>query len=274
METAAFRPSGFDVTVCCLPLIRTDLCRALERKHHKPWHRIAGSMSPAVRGIVERRLLVNYRVDLGRLDAILSKPFRGREVGESGMGIGSICLTRVENARPRFAPGFLGIPVETATHRVYARVEGGGEHCVYVPRRDVSSGFHAFVMGSLLPMEFDRGEFRTEERGIERLIQVDGGNEVVGVLFQETERDEVKEDSVFYSLESASVFLCEGGVEYGMSGDVYSGIETCLQENDLKPVEVKDEQSSYFGKMGGEFDSAFRMEEVEHVWEPRRSSTG
>lgn len=274
METAAFRPSGFDVTVYCLPLTRTDSCRALERKHHKPWLRIVGSMSPAVRGVVERRLLVNYRVEVENLDAVLSEPFRGREVGGSGMGIGSVCLTRVENARPRFAPGFLGIPVETATHRVYARVEGSDDHCVYVPRRDVSSGFHAFVMGSLLPTEFDRCEFRTEERDRKSLIKVDCGDEVVGILFQETERDEVNEDSVFYSLESASVFLCEGGVEYGLSGDVYSGVETCPQEKDLKPVDVKEERSSYFGKIGAEFDSAFRMEEVEHVWEPRRSSTG
>ena len=231
-------------------------------------------MSPAVRGVVERRLLVNYRVGLGTLETVLSGPFRGREVGESGMGIGSICITKVENARPRFAPGFLGIPVETATHRIYARVEGSGEHCVYVPRRDVSSGFHAFVMGSLLPTEFSQGEFRTEVKGGEQKIQIDCGNEVVGVVFDEAERDEVDEDSVFYSLESASVFLCEGGVEYSLSGDVYSGVEPCPGEQDLNPVDVEDERSSYFGKMGGEFDSAFRMEEMEHVWQPRRSGTG
>jgi len=228
-------------------------------------------MSPAVRGVAESRLLVNYCVDVGTLDTVLSEPFRGREVGESGMGIGNICLTKVKDARPRFAPGFLGMPVEVATHRIYAKIEGKGEHCVYVPRRDVSSGFHAFVMGSLLPTEFSSGEFRKEVKGEETKIQVDCGNEVVGVVFDDTERDEVDEDSVFYSLESASVFLCEGGVEYALSGDVYSGVEPCPQEHELKPVEVKDERSSYFGKIGAEFDSAFMMEEVEHVWQPRRS---
>jgi hypothetical protein len=230
-------------------------------------------MSPAVRGVVGRRLLVNYRVELEKLDTVLSEPFRGREVGETGMGIGSICLTRVENARPRFAPEFFGVSAETATHRVYARVERSGDHCIYVPRRDVSSRFHALLFGSLLPTEFEQGEFQEMENGRKHQIRVECGKEIVGVEFHEAERDGVGDDSVFYSVESASTFLCDGGTEYDLTGDVYSGVETVPQERGLKPVEVDEVRSSFFEKLGGKFDSAFRAENVEHVWKPRRSGT-
>lgn len=228
------------------------------------------SMSPAVRGVVQSRILVNYRVGLDALDTVLAEPFRAREVGETGKGLGTVCITTVEDARPEFVPVSVGVSIEMATHRVYAKVEGGGEHCVYVPWRGVSSGFQAFLLGSLLPTEYERADFRKEKTDTARRIRVDCGVDLVGVAFYETDREDVNDDSVFYSVESASTFLCEAGVEYSMTGDVYTGIETCPEHADLEPVGVADVRSNYFGKLGCEFDSAFRMAEVEHAWKPRR----
>ena len=227
-------------------------------------------MPSGVCGVVERRLLVNYRVELDVLDTVLTDPLRGREVGDTGKGVGSVCITRVEDTRPGFLPESLGVTVEMATHRVYARVEDGGDHCVYVPWRGVSSRFHALVLSSLLPTDFDSADFLTEDRDGARQVRVDWDSDVAGVVFRDTDRDTVDDDSVFYSVESASTFLCEAGVEYAMTGDVYTGVETCPDRTDLKPVEISDERSSYFGKLGGEFDSAFGMTDVELAWEPRR----
>lgn len=232
-------------------------------------------MSPAIHGVVDHRVLVNYRVDPEDLDTALPGPFRGREVGESGKGIGTVCLTKIENARPKFAPESVGVSVRSVTHRIYAEMETarGNRFCAYAPVRGVSSRFCAVVGRRALPAELDCAEFSVGERGDTQQMRVDCGGEYASVEFRETDREEVDEDSVFYSVESASVFLCEGGVEYSPLGDGYryGGVEFCPSERELEPVDVADARSSYFETLGGAFDSAFRMEGIEHEWQPRRS---
>lgn len=243
-------------------------------KRHMSWLRMIDSMSPAIRGVIERRILVNYRVDVGTLDAVLPEPFRGREVGESGKGIGSVCLMRVGDARLRFAPSGFGASVETATHRISAEREKNGEteNCVYVPRRDVSSGLFAAVGERLLPAELNRGNFRVVERDGVCRIRVNCGDEFAGVEVRETESGETDHDSVFDSTESAAKFFCEAGMRYSPSGDRYDSVELCPREWGMKPVEVGEARSSLFESLeGAELDSAFKMEDIEHEWRPRRS---
>mgnify|MGYP000134884593 CR=1 FL=1 len=231
-------------------------------------------MSPAIRGTIERRILVNYRVDIGTLGAVLPEPFRGREVGESGKGIGSLCFMRIEDARLRFTPRSTGISVETLTHRISAERDsnGGTENCVYVPRRDVSSRFCATVGKSALPTDLGCADFRVWEKDGVCRVRVDCGEEYAGVEIHETGSDEITEGSVFDSVESASEFFCEAGMRYSPSGERYDGIEFCPREFEMKPVEVKELQSSYFGKAeSAELDSAFKMEGIEHEWRPRGS---
>jgi len=229
-------------------------------------------MSPAVSGVVESRILVNFRVGLDTLDTVLPEPFRGREVGETGVGIGTVCFTKVTKARPWFVPESLSVGFETATHRISAAVEGEGgtTFCVYVPQREVSSRFCSVVGGFLLPTDFDRAEFQTKENDGARLIRADG-IKFAGAKMYETDRDGVNDDSVFYSLESASKFLCEGGVEYSKSGGGYGGVEFRTDETIIEPIDVTEAHSSYFEKMGARFDSAFRMRDVEGKWIPRNA---
>lgn len=282
---------------------------------------------------MERRILVNYRVDLGKLDTALPGPFRGREVGETGKGIGTVCLTRVKNARPKFAPERAGLSVRSVTHRIPAEIEGEGRFCAYVPLRGVSSRLCATLGSHALPAELRCAEFRTEQEVGVRRTSVDCGGEYVGVEETmgwvdedkrmpeaeggsegadegkkvatvggkekrgteeqgrgnsrttqaatkrgvETEKSGgIEEDSVFYSLESASVFLCKAGVEYMPASHRdgrYKRVEPSAEERRIEPVNVTDSKSSYFEKMGGEFDSAFSVEGIEQEWEIGRSVT-
>ena len=230
-------------------------------------------MSPAVRGIITRRILVNYSVDLRNLESVLPEPFECREVGDWGRGIGTVSFARIEKARPRFTPKAAGISFESATHRVSAvrETESGEVDCVYVPRRDVSSRVCAAAGESLLPAEIDCADFRVEERNGVCRLRVDCGDWFAGVEVHETDRDEVREDSVFGSLVEASRFFCEGGVEYSPSGDRYDGVELCPREWEMEPVEVIEAQSRFFEKLDGVLDSAYRMEDIEHEWRPRSS---
>jgi uncharacterized protein YqjF (DUF2071 family) len=73
-------------------------------------------MLPTIRGVIDRRILVNYRVDPEVLDDALPDPFRPQTV--AGYGFGGICLIRLDDLRPQWMPSQLGITSENAAHRI------------------------------------------------------------------------------------------------------------------------------------------------------------
>src|SRR5438046_9001866 len=90
---------------------------------------------PVIHGVIDRRMLVNYRVRPGALRAILPSPFRPKLV--EGWGMAGICLIRLKEIRPRGMPRALGFGSEHAAHRI--AVEWDSEHGpregVYIVRR-------------------------------------------------------------------------------------------------------------------------------------------
>jgi hypothetical protein len=71
---------------------------------------------PTLAATIERRILVNYRVDPDVLALLLPPPFRPVVVG--GYGIAGICLIRLSGVRPAGVPRALGVTSENAAHRV------------------------------------------------------------------------------------------------------------------------------------------------------------
>src|SRR5262249_61863595 len=70
---------------------------------------------PSIRGVIDRRILVNYRVAPDVLARLLPAPFRPRLV--HGFGMVGICLIRLREVRPALLPAWLGIASENAAHR-------------------------------------------------------------------------------------------------------------------------------------------------------------
>ncbi len=66
---------------------------------------------PVIRGLIDRRILVNFRVDADVLARLVPAPFRPKLV--NGAGMAGVCLIRLKGIRPRFLPSFLGIPPRT-----------------------------------------------------------------------------------------------------------------------------------------------------------------
>src|SRR2546423_12753150 len=97
---------------------------------------------PAVRGVIDRRLLINYRVDPAVLATLLPAPFRPKLVG--GAGMVGICLIRLKQLRPAFLPPWLGVSSENAAHRAAVEWDEDGRvrEGVYVRRRDTNSRFN------------------------------------------------------------------------------------------------------------------------------------
>ena len=56
---------------------------------------------PIIRGLIDRRILLNYRIEPSILAAILPPPFRPQLV--AGQGLAGICLIRLCEVRPEGA---------------------------------------------------------------------------------------------------------------------------------------------------------------------------
>src|SRR5688500_9794265 len=106
---------------------------------------------PTIAGVIDRRILANYRVDPAVLARLLPDPFRPQLV--NGHGMAGICLIRLKQIRPRGLPGILGVSSENAAHRVAVEwdLPSGVKQGVFIFRRDTSSRVNHLAGGRLFP---------------------------------------------------------------------------------------------------------------------------
>ena len=119
---------------------------------------------PAIKGIIKRRILLNYRVDPELVQNILPKNFRPKLV--DGYAIAGVCLIRMEAIRPKGLPSLFGLYSENSAHRIAAYWDGHDEEAVegvFVPRRDTSSWLNAFTGGRIFPGVQHFSQFRVND---------------------------------------------------------------------------------------------------------------
>jgi hypothetical protein len=118
---------------------------------------------PIIRGVLDRRILVNFRADPDVLAGILPPPFRPKVV--NGVGMAGVCLIRLKHIRPRWLPPFMGISSENAAHRIAVEWEQDGQlrEGVFIPRRDTSSRLNALAGGRLFPGLHHHARFQVDE---------------------------------------------------------------------------------------------------------------
>jgi hypothetical protein len=162
---------------------------------------------PIIRGVIDRRILVNYRVDPEVLARMLPAPFRPKLV--SGTGMAGVCLIRLKHIRPRFLPSFLGLSSENAAHRIaveWDQVDQPKEG-VFIPRRDTSSWLNTLVGGKLFSGVHHHATFQVlEQDGHYRIVQ-DSDDRRTHVLVEGSVATGLPNTSVFGSLEEASGFF-------------------------------------------------------------------
>lgn len=236
---------------------------------------------PVMSGRIERRVLVNYQVDLEVLQALLPAPFRAKETG--GVGIAGICLIRLAQLRPRFLPPVVGLRSENAAHRFAVEwdTDEGPREGVFVPRRDTSSYINTLVGGRLFPGKHHRAHFdvaESEENIRVALRSVDGDTsvEVHGSV-----ASELPATSVFGSVAEASAFFERGSIGY--SATEHPGCFDCLELRSMswhvEPLDVHRVASSYFSdtrhfpRGSTRFDSALLMRDIRHEWHAHDSLT-
>ena len=226
---------------------------------------------PKIKGIIDRRILINYQVDKDALENYLPKPFKPKLV--NGKGIAGICLIRLKEIRPKGLPKQIGISSENGAHRIAVEWIENSElkEGVYIPRRDTSSKLNSLAGGTIFPGVHHLAEFSVNES--------DGNYKVAFVSDDETSLSiEAKEtnnwnnESVFESLDCVSDFFENGSVGYSPDKNDFEGLELKAYDWKVSLLDVKNVQSSFFEnenifpKGSVKFDNALLMRDIEHEW--------
>jgi hypothetical protein len=231
--------------------------------------------TPELHGEIERRLLVNYRVDPDVMAPLLPAPFRPQL--HVGFAVAGICLIRLGHLRPRGAPAWIGRRSENAAHRMAVAWDtaDGVATGVYIPRRDTSSLVNVVVGGRLFPGEHHRARFTTDERedrvrvafeSLDASTRVDVSVEVGGEL----------QSGLFHDLESASRFFERGSLGYSATSGSASleGLELRTDAWSVESVRVLRARSSFFDDVqrfpagSAVLDGALLMRKVPVTWHP------
>jgi hypothetical protein len=232
--------------------------------------------APALAAVMERRILVNYRVDPDLLGAYLPAPFRPALV--SGHGVAGICLIRLGRTRPAGLPA-AGLRSENAAHRAAVCWDGpdGPVTGVYIPRRDTSSRLAALAGGRLFPGYLHLARFRASEDAGRYRMQVASRDGMVHIEVEAHVASALPPGSIFTSLEAASAFFrcAPAGYAATPADGIFDGVELETAGWTLQPLRLDQVASSFFDDRrrfpAGTAvpDSAFLMSGLSTVWHPQ-----
>ncbi len=230
---------------------------------------------PTVQGIIKRRILVNYRVEPSIIQKILPARFRPKLHREKA--IAGICLIRLEHIRPKLMPEFIGISSENAAHRIAVLWEdetGETREGVFVPRRDTDSLINTSIGGKIFSGEYQKADFEVKEFGgnIDFAMKSKDGKASVELKGATTQI--FPKDSVFSSLEEASIFFEKGSLGYSVAKNprLLDGIKLQIKNWEVSAFELSSIYSSFydnksiFSNHSIEFDHALLMRNILHEW--------
>jgi hypothetical protein len=231
--------------------------------------------SPQIVGLVERRLLVNYRVEREFVTRILPSPLRPQLV--RGWAVAGICLIRLGRLRPRYVPGPVGLRSENAAHRIAVEWDtpGGQANGVYIPRRDSASLVNVTLGGRLFPGEHHRARFEVHETMGDLHIAFASIDQTTRVnVHARTTHDWTS--GLFTDLDKASAFFRQGAAGYSATGDGYclDGLELQTSAWKVEPAAVVAASSSFFDDPARfptgsvTLDGALLMRNVPVAWVP------
>jgi hypothetical protein len=235
-----------------------------------------------LRGLIDRRILVNFRVDPDVQARLLPAPFRPKLV--NGAGMAGVCLIRLKNIRPRFFPAFMGISSENAAHRIAVVWDQDGEikEGVFIPRRDTSSRLNTLLGGRLFPGVHHHADFQVQEDDDRYRVELKSDDRHMHVLVDGHVAHEVPSTSAFGSLKEASDFFERGSLGYSVTArpDQFDGLELRSVNWQVKPLAVDKMESSFFEDKAlfppgsVEFDCALLMRGIQHEWHGRGRLSG
>ena len=232
------------------------------------------STAPTIRARMQRRILVNYRVEAEALASFLPPPFRPVLVGDHG--VAGICLIRLGAVRPVGMPPALGLTSENAAHRVAVEWDtpDGPTTGVYIPRRDSSSRLAVLLGGRAFPGLHHRAQFRVEEGNGGYRVEMASRDGEVQLAVAAHPVEEIMSGSVLGSLEEASAFFRSAPLGYSATTKegAFDGVELTTDHWSISPLHLDQVRSSFFddpvrfGRGAAVPDSAFLMSDLDTTW--------
>jgi hypothetical protein len=224
--------------------------------------------------VVERRLLVNYRVDPMVVAGLLPAPLRPQQIGD--WAVAGICLIRLGQLRPVGVPGRLGLRSENAAHRI--AVEWDGPHGlstgVYIPRRDSGSTINVLVGGRLFPGEHHGARFDVRETATDLHVAFASQDESVEVSVDVRTAERFEGSELFADLEQASNFFRRGSAGFSATCDPdrLDGIELHTESWRVEPLDIREVHSTLFDDQdrfprgSAVLDCALLMRDIPVTW--------
>jgi hypothetical protein len=231
---------------------------------------------PAIRGVIARRLLVNFRIDPDVLNGVLPESFEPLLV--DGYGVGGICLIRLAQIKPAYLPGAWGFSSENGAHRIAVRPPDGTE-AVYIPRRDTGSRLNKLLGGRVFPGVHHHADFTTFESDDRIEVRMESDDDETRVEVVGRPSSALQSGSVFSDVEAASTFFERGSLGYSDTSDPreFDALELRTENWHVRPLEVDHVFSSFFEDPSRfpagsvEFDNALLMQDIDHEWHARES---
>jgi hypothetical protein len=222
------------------------------------WH-------PTLKGNLDRRILVNYRLDPEVMARHLPAPFRPQII--NGYGMGGICLIRMSGIGPKVLP----FPVVSTTENGALRfavewdAEEGRRSGVYIPARYTTSRLAAWAGTRCFPGRHYVAKFRVHEADDRYEVSFDSPHLNMSVAARAVRT--FTGSRVFSALDEASAFFQNGadGYSEALKRGTFDGVALKIMNWKVSPLEVERLSCDYFSDTdrypagSAEFDNALLM---------------
>lgn len=204
---------------------------------------------PVLRGTVDRRLVLTYRLALDAAAGATPERFQPRTV--DGHALGSLLVLRVRGLRPRGLPERAGRTTYHALHRVAVEwsEDGRSRTGAYVVRRASDSRLLALFGRRLAPGGAHHATFDvdvTSER-VEATISDRGG---IRAHLTGAPTDRLPTGSVFDSVAAAASYFEADAAGRSPPDEDYRGVTLRMTDWEVTPVAVESASASFFDDLG------------------------
>ncbi|GLI28169.1 hypothetical protein ARHIZOSPH14_24110 [Agromyces rhizosphaerae] len=228
-------------------------------------------------GTIERRLLINYRLDPDVARALLPRPLRPQLV--DGSAVAGVCLIRLGALRPAGLTARVGLRSENAAHRIAVEWDGDGgiRTGVYIPERHSASRLPVAVGGRLFPGVHRPARFDVSDRGAQCSVRMTAADASVGADIELTDE---WSSTLFPTLDDASAFFRKDDVGWSpdRTGGALEGVRLGTRDWSVTAGRAIHVSSSVFDALprgAAVLDDVLVMRDVPVRWTaPRHGAPG
>jgi len=230
---------------------------------------------PVLKGVIKRRMLINFRVDPKVMQRLLPAPFRPKL--HNGYAVAGICLIRLEHVRPDGFPAFVGASSENAAHRVAIKWDdssGTPREAVFIVRRDTNSLVNHVTGGRIFSGEHHLADIHVSDDEHKVDFSMQSRDRSVSIRVRGFDAGVLPSNSCFASIQDSSRFFEAGSLGYSVTTDPrrLDGLELRTSGWTVRALAIEDIASSYFADTtffpngSAEFDHALIMRDIDHEW--------